>query len=99
MWADKLKSSTHIDRGLRLIVAVTLAIWLLSVGMHMETPYPEVLVELYALPLTRIMLLLMVLAAATWCPAVGILAAIAYVCLGADVMFFTHGGQNLAMED
>jgi hypothetical protein len=96
MWADSLASSTTLDKMMRLTVAATLIIWLWMVGTRIETPYPEILVDMYALPLTRVMLLVLVLAAASWCPTVGILAAMAYVCLGADVIFFTHGGQNLA---
>ena len=66
------------------------------VSTHLETPYPELLIELYALPITRIFLLMFVLLAASWCPVVGVLAAFAYMCLGADVIFFTQGGQILA---
>jgi hypothetical protein len=57
--------------------------------MHLETPYPTPLIEAYALPVTRILLLALVLLSAAWCPMVGVLMALAYVCLGADVLFFT----------
>ena len=66
------------------------------VSTHLETPYPELLIELYAMPITRIFLLALVLLTATWCPKAGIMIALAYVCLGADVIFFTQGGQILA---
>jgi len=59
----------------------------------METPYPPPLVEIYALPLTRLLLLLLVLVSAYWSPVVGILAAFAYVSLGADVIYFTRDGH------
>ena len=77
-------------------IIVILIIWNWMVSTHLETPYPELLIELYALPITRIFLLMFVLLAAVWCPAVGVLAAFAYMCLGADVIFFTQGGQMLA---
>ena len=96
MWASQLAAPTKFDGFLRLTVSVILAVWLWNVGTHLETPYPESLIELYALPLTRIFLLLLVLASAVWCPTVGVLAALAYVCLGADVIFFTYGGETLA---
>lgn len=96
MWASELAAPTKFDGFLRLVVAVFLGVWLWNVGTHLETPYPEQLIELYALPLTRIFLLILVLAAAAWCPTVGVLAALAYVCLGADVIFFTYGGQTIA---
>ncbi len=96
MWIDRLASTSKADGYARLALAVALAAWLLLVGTHLETPYPEPLVEAYALPITRIALLILVLLAGYWCPTVGILAALSYVTLGADVLFFTHGGQTLA---
>lgn len=96
MWADKLAANSKTDGIMRLIIAITLAVWLWTVGFRLENAYPATLIELYALPLTRIFLLVLVLISAAWCPTVGILAALAYVTLGADVIFFTHGGQSLA---
>jgi len=78
-----------LDNKLKLFVILALALWNLLVGTLVETPYPESLVELYAVPLTRIFLLGLVLVSAYWCPNVGIMAALAYICLGADVIFFT----------
>ncbi len=56
----------------------------------MGTSYPHTLIDTYALPLTRLFLLALVLLAASWCPTVGILAALAYVFLGADTLFLTR---------
>ena len=83
-----------LDDFLRLSVTIVLASWLVFVGFHMETPYPPALVEAYALPLTRILLLGLVILSSLWCPTVGLLAAMAYICLGADVIFFTHGAKK-----
>jgi hypothetical protein len=55
----------------------------------METPYPEILVELYALPAARLVLLALVIAATFWCPTVAIMMALAFITLGADVIFLT----------
>jgi hypothetical protein len=55
----------------------------------METPYPEILVELYAMPVTRLLLLGLVMALSMWDAQVTILAALAFICLGADVIFLT----------
>ena len=71
----------------RVLIAV-LFLWCWQIGTHLETPYPASLVEAYAIPLTRIGLLLLVLLASLWSPPVGILTALAFVCLGADVLFF-----------
>jgi hypothetical protein len=87
-----MKTENLIQYG----IIVILIIWNWMVSTHLETPYPELLIELYALPITRIFLLIFVLLAASWCPVVGVLAAFAYMCLGADVIFFTQGGQILA---
>jgi len=87
-----MKTENLIQYG----IIVILIIWNWMVSTHLETPYPELLIELYALPITRIFLLMFVLLAASWCPVVGVLAAFAYMCLGADVIFFTQGGQILA---
>ena len=93
MWISPPTSSA--DGYARMAMSVGLATWLLLIGTHLETPYPETLVEAYALPITRIALLILVLLAASWCPTVGILAAFSYVTLGADVLFFTQGAQVL----
>lgn len=87
-----MKTENLIQYG----IIVILIIWNWMVSTHLETPYPELLIELYALPITRIFLLMFVLLAASWCPVIGVLAAFAYMCLGADVIFFTQGGQILA---
>ena len=82
--------SNILDSYLRLITVIVLSIWLVFVGFHLETPYPDILIDAYALPITRIFLLFFVLLAASWCPTVGILMALSYVLLGADVLFFTR---------
>jgi len=79
---------SNIDK-IRLAALISLAIWNVIFSTHMKTPYPEALVELYALPATRLILLLIVLALSLWCPTVGALSALAYIALGADVIFLT----------
>jgi hypothetical protein len=96
MWSELLAPTSRTDGYVRMATALALFLWLWLVGTHLETPYPAPLVETYALPLTRIFLLGLVLLAASWCPTVGILAAFAYITLGADVLFFTRGGEVLA---
>jgi hypothetical protein len=69
-------------------------LWNVLIATRLETPYPESLVEAYALPATRILLLGLVILAAVWSPTVGIMAAFAFVCLGADVLFLTRGASR-----
>ena len=70
-------------------LSILLLAYLWSIGIHMETAYPETLIEAYAIPLTRIGLIGLILIAGAWSPTVGTLAALAFVCLGADVTLFT----------
>jgi len=78
-----------IQNSLKLGLVVVLSLWNVIVATHMETPYPEILVELYALPFTRLLLLLVILALSMWDAQLSILAALAFICLGADVIFLT----------
>jgi hypothetical protein len=77
------------DKYLRGLTVLILLLWNWNMATLLETPYPPVIVELYAIPLTRIFLLTLVLLSAAWCPNVGIMAALAFICLGADVISFT----------
>ena len=82
-----------LDNNLRIGMVLCFFLWNVLVSTRLETPYPETLVEVYALPLTRILLMGLVILSAIWSPTVGIMAAFAFVCLGADVMFLTQGGR------
>jgi hypothetical protein len=73
----------------RTALIVSLLVYLWFIGTHMESAYPETLIESYAMPLTRMGLLGLTLITAAWSPTAGILAALAFVCLGADVTLFT----------
>ena len=76
-------------KPIELIVLISLALWNIVIATRMETPYPEILVELFALPLTRLVLLLCVLALIAWKNDIAILASLAFICLGSDVIFLT----------
>ena len=68
---------SKIDITLRLVSGVVLFIWVLLYGSAFEVPYSKNLVELHAIPAWRFTLALLVLAAASWCHNVGVLAALA----------------------
>lgn len=70
-------------------LVVLLSLWNVLIATRMETPYPETMVELYALPFTRLLLLLVVIGLSMWDAQITILAALAFICLGADVIFLT----------
>ena len=84
-----LEPHSELDKSLRLGALVILALWNLLIATRMETPYPEALVELYALPATRLVLLGIVVASTFWCPTVATMLALAFITLGADVIFLT----------
>ena len=84
-----LEPHSELDKSLRLGALIILAFWNVLIATRMETPYPEVLVELYALPAARLVLLSLVIAATFWCPTVAIMLALAFITLGADVIFLT----------
>ena len=77
------------DRAMRATLAIVLLVWNIVISTHIEPPYPSNLIELFATPLTRIFLLGLVILSAMWCPTVGIMAALAYISLAADTVFFT----------
>jgi hypothetical protein len=89
-WIEMLRPSDQVDRYLRLSMAVLLFIFNALIATNLETPFPNLLVDAYSIPLTRIALLVLVLLSAYWCPSVGIMAALAYVSLGSDVLFFIN---------
>jgi hypothetical protein len=78
---------------LQRVLVTIVFVWCWQIASHLETPYPPALVEAYAIPLTRIGLLCIVLLAATWDMPLGILTALAFVCLGTDVLFFAKPSQ------
>jgi hypothetical protein len=84
-----LEPHSELDKLLRLGALVVLALWNILIATRMETPYPEALVELYALPAARLVLLGLVIASTFWCPTVSIMLALAFITLGADVIFLT----------
>jgi hypothetical protein len=81
-------SSRGLEFYMKAGLVLLLVLWVWQVGTHLETPYPETLVELYATPSTRFALLLLVLLSASWNSYVGLFAALAFILLGADISVF-----------
>jgi hypothetical protein len=81
-------SSRGLEFYMKVALVLILVLWTWQVGTHLETPYPETLVELYATPSSRIVLLLFILLTAHWNSYVGIFAALAFIFLGADISVF-----------
>ena len=64
------------DATARLLVTAALFIWNLYEGSVLESAYPKELVQLYGFPLWRLVLVLLVLIASSWCPRVGVMLAL-----------------------
>lgn len=84
-----LQSSGKIDTIARLSVAILLGVWLLTVGLSFQAEYPRDLIELAGQPWWRLLMILAAVAAAFWCPRVGVLAALAVVVYLADLRALT----------
>jgi hypothetical protein len=82
-----------LDTVLKILIISILVVWNWLVSTRLETPYPELLIELYTVPLARILLLLIVILGSVWDPTIGVLSALAYVAIGADVTFFIQEEQ------
>jgi hypothetical protein len=79
MELDTLIPVGVVDGVLRLILVLALFGWNVFEGLSLRTPYPPTMVALWASPLWRFLLLLVVWLGAEWCPRVGILSALAVV--------------------
>ena len=72
-----LESDGVVDAAARTIVTAVFFLWNLYEGSVFEAPYDKMLVKLYGFPLFRFSLILLVLAAAYWCPRVGAMVGLA----------------------
>jgi hypothetical protein len=79
MELDTLIPVGVVDGVFRLILVFALLGWNVFEGLSLRTPYPSTMVALWASPLWRFLLLLVVWLGAEWCPRVGILSAVAVV--------------------
>jgi hypothetical protein len=76
---SKIESTTQI------IALFLIFIWLMLYGTVFEAPYATQLVELHSLPLWRLVLVILVLVAAQWCPRVGLYTGLAVFFYLADL--------------
>ena len=88
-WTSILEPHGVADTGLRTLAILGLSAWLFFYGMVFQEPYGDTLTELYLYPWWNILLVLMVAAAAIWCPRVGILAGLAVLLYLSDMAALT----------
>ena len=89
-WSQILAPGGTADRTARLLVTLLFFIWNLFQGSLFHTAYPVEWVILYPIPYWRLFLILTFLAAAAWCPRVGVMVGLAlYFYLG-DMFHLTQ---------
>lgn len=78
-----------MDGLLRTLVIVAISIIIIQHSTRFEDEYHTKLAHLYTYPWWRILVVLLLISAAMWCPWVGVLAAV--------VIFFYLSDMNLLM--
>jgi hypothetical protein len=68
---------TPLEAGLRTGVTVLILAYVLFFGSVFEATYPTRIVELYAMPWWRLVVVILVGIGAWWCPRVGLALAVA----------------------
>ncbi len=76
-----LRFSSSVDGAIRLLAVIVIGVLLVVYSTVFEVEYSTKLVELYLLPWWRLLIVLLLLSAAIWCPRVAIL-------MGALVFFY-----------
>jgi hypothetical protein len=84
-----LYTNNVIDNVFRAIVVIVAAILIIKYGTLFEEEYNKKLADLYVYPWWRLLIVLIVVAAALWCPRVGIVVAL--------VAFFYLSDMNLLL--
>jgi hypothetical protein len=77
LFAQFMGGFTSVDSVLRFIILTGLLGFILVNGSVFEVTYPQSSVELYAFPWWRFVIVLLVIAGASWCPYVGLATATA----------------------
>ena len=74
-WLENLSTRHSSDGVFRVIVVILASIFLVNYSSLFEEHYSEKLTELYIHPWWRILVVLLVVTSAMWCPRVGIIIA------------------------
>ena len=74
-WLENLSNRHSSDGVFRVIVVILASIFLVNYSSLFEEHYSEKLTELYIHPWWRILVVLLVVTSAMWCPRVGIIIA------------------------
>ena len=97
-WETALSAGGLVDANARILVTVAFFSWNLFEGSLFHTPYPVEWVYLYKFPYWRLFLVLTLIAAASWCPKVGIMAALALFFYLNDLSRLTKPWQDMPQK-
>ena len=78
-----------LDALLRLTLTLLLFGWNLFEGLSLRTPYPSTIVALWASPLWRVLLFIIIWLGAEWCPRVGLMTALAVLMYSVNMIQIT----------
>ena len=97
-WETALSAGGLVDATARILVTVAFFSWNLFEGSLFHTPYPVEWVYLYKFPYWRLFLVLTLIAAASWCPTVGSMAALALFFYLNDLSRLTKPWQDMPQK-
>ena len=89
-WISALKPGGKADGIARIVAAVLFFLWNLYEGSLFHTPYSKQLVLLYKYPLWRILLVILLIVSALWCPSVAIMVVVAIYFYLSDLNILTE---------
>jgi hypothetical protein len=89
-WPSFLSFQGNIDGIFRPIAVVLAGLIIVRYSSLFEEEYTQKLTDLYIMPWWRILIVLLVLTSAIWCPRVGILVAL--------IVFFYLSDMNLLIQ-
>lgn len=84
MWPDILKFNNDLDGALRLAFVVVISFLIVTNSLVFEEKYAERLVILHDLPWWRMLIILLLILGAFWCPRVGIVLGFLIILYLAD---------------
>ena len=88
-WTQILAPGGTFDMTARLLVTAVFFIWNVFDGALFHTAYAPEWVTLYPIPYWRLFLVLTTIAAAAWCPRVGVMVALALFFYLGDMFHLT----------
>jgi hypothetical protein len=84
-WPDILKFPNNFDGALRLGFVVVITFLVITSSLIFEEKYVEQLIILHDFPWWRMLVVLLVILGALWCPRVGIVLALLVTLYLADI--------------